>query len=229
MSGLAMTQSTSGMTAALPRWRRSAFSAFIERHFKWLHRPAGGPADPGAFDLSAAVLALGQFRQLRFRDSRPCLRRAEEFHHRHRRSQCAIGAAADHHPVGGECGDRVPARPRAGARHGEAIPRPRAGHGDPDHSAVHQPGDRRPVLGALPAATLRPGRLYPHPIAGPAGGDQLADPKPLVLHRHRHRRCLAVDALHVRHPARRAGGHTRPSLRGGGARRGLDDSRPSSM
>jgi multiple sugar transport system permease protein len=31
-----MTQSTSSMTAALPRWRRSAFSAFVEQHFKWL-------------------------------------------------------------------------------------------------------------------------------------------------------------------------------------------------
>ena len=31
-----MMQSTSSMTAALPRWRRSAFSAFIERHFKWV-------------------------------------------------------------------------------------------------------------------------------------------------------------------------------------------------
>ena len=31
-----MTQSTPSMTAALPRWRRSAFSAFIERHFKWV-------------------------------------------------------------------------------------------------------------------------------------------------------------------------------------------------
>jgi multiple sugar transport system permease protein len=31
-----MMQNPSSMAAALPRWRRSAFSAFIERHFKWV-------------------------------------------------------------------------------------------------------------------------------------------------------------------------------------------------
>src|SRR5215475_3867412 len=33
---MAHSMSGSGMAAGLPRWRRSAFSEFVERHFKWL-------------------------------------------------------------------------------------------------------------------------------------------------------------------------------------------------
>ena len=43
------------------------------------------------------------------------------------------------------------------------------------------------------------GKLLGQPV-----DDQLADPDALELHRHHHRRRLAVDAVHVRDPARRA-------------------------
>src|SRR5215475_483815 len=33
---MAHSMSGSGMAAGLPRWQRSAFSEFVERHFKWL-------------------------------------------------------------------------------------------------------------------------------------------------------------------------------------------------
>ena len=42
---------------------------------------------------------------------------------------------------------------------------------------------------------------------------------PWVYIADRPRRRLAMDAVHVRHPARGAGGHPAPSLRGGGTRR----------
>ena len=58
-----------------------------------------------------------------------------------------------------------------------------------------------PVLVAAPAAAVRPRRLSAGPAAAAAGRDRLADPDPLELHRHHHGRRLAVDALHVRHPA----------------------------
>ena len=181
---------------------------------------AGGAADPGLLDLPDAVLALGRFRQLRFPDSRPRLRRAPEFP-RSSTTRCAWSSLGLTIALSVTVvAHRVRARPGAGARDGEDVPRPRARHVDPDHSAVHQPGDRRPVLGALPAAALRSRRLSAEPAARPAGRDQLGRRGPLGLYLHRHRRCLAVDAVHVRHPARRARGDPAASLRGGRARRG---------
>ena len=53
----------------------------------------------------------------------------------------------------------------------------------------------------------------------PAGRDQLADPDALELHRHHRRRRLAVDAVHVRDPARGPRGDPARDVRGGGDRR----------
>ena len=84
---------------------------------------------------------------------------------------------------------------------------------------VHQPGDRRPVVGAVPAEALRPRRLPAEPAARPPGRDQLGRRGSLGLFRDRPGRRLAMDAVHVRHPAGGVGGHPAASLRGGGARR----------
>ena len=118
-------------------------------------------------------------------------------------------------------GGRHRIRPRtgAGAGDGEDVPRPRDRHVDPDHPAVHQSGDRRPILGAVSAAAVRTCRLPPEPTRGPPGGDQLGRRSPLGLHLDHRRRRLAVDPVHVRHPARRPGGDTAAPLRGGRAGR----------
>ena len=81
----------------------------------------------------------------------------------------------------------------------------------------------------VPAAAVRPGGLPAEPTARASGDDQLADRDALGLYRDRPRRRLAVDAVHVRHPARRAGGHSAASLRGGRARRRPRASDVSSM
>ena len=51
--------------------------------------------------------------------------------------------------------------------------------------------------------------------------DHLVDPVPVELDLDRRHGCLAVDAVHVRHPPRRARRDPGRRLRGGGARRGL--------
>ena len=54
-------------------------SAWTERHFDWLLVAPGGAGDPRVVALPAAVLALGRVRQLRLPDSRPRLRRLQNF------------------------------------------------------------------------------------------------------------------------------------------------------
>ena len=65
------------------------------------------------------------------------------------------------------------------------LPRPRPGHVDPDRAAVHQPGHRRPGLGAPAAAAVRPDQLSPRPAARRRRHDRLADRKPVELRRAR--------------------------------------------
>ena len=65
------------------------------------------------------------------------------------------------------------------------------------------------------------------PAPRPRRDDQLADREPVELHRAHPRRRLAVDAVHVRHPARRADRDPAEPLRGGRARRRRRAGRPS--
>ena len=53
-----------------PPAARRALSGWTDRHFDWLLVAPAVAADPGAVDLSAALLGLGRVRQLRLPDSR---------------------------------------------------------------------------------------------------------------------------------------------------------------
>ena len=131
----------------------------------------------------------------------------------------ALVAAADGMAFG--CQRRHRIRSRAGCRadDGAQFSRPRSDHVDPDRAAVHQPGHRRPGLDAASAAALRADQLHPQPGPRTGGHDRLDDREPLALRVSDRRRRLAMDAVHVRHPAGRPDRDPAKPLRGGGTRR----------
>ena len=203
-------------------------SAWTDRHFKWL---MVAPAALLILALSIYPLLFSlwvNFVNYDFQIPGHDFVGLENFSQVVARSVGRFIAGPDGSAVAHRGRHRVRARTSACARHGEDLPRPRRHHVDPDHTAVHQPGDRRPVLGAVPATAFRPCRLSARPAARPSRQDQLGRRGSLGLYRHRHRRCLAMDPVHVRHPARRPRGDSTASLRGGRARWDQQPVEPSS-
>src|ERR1700733_1550975 len=174
---------------------------------------------PGLFDLPTFVLALGRLRQLRLPDSGPRLRGAAELPRDRRRSPCLVVAWPDDRVVDHGSRHRVRSWARARARDGEDVPGTRDRHVDPHHPPIHQPGHCRPVVGAVPAKTLRSCRLPVEPAHWPPGRNQLDRRGSVGLFLDCAGRRVAVDTVHVRDPSRGVGGRSAAPLRGGGARR----------
>ena len=180
---------------------------------------AGDAADPRVLDLPALVFAVGRFRQLRLPNSGPRLRRAPEFPAGPGRPIGLVVAWSHDRSIRDRGRHRIRTGARPRARDGENLQGTRDRHVDPHHPAVYQPGHRRSVLGAVPAKALRPRGLPLEPAAPSSSGYQLGRRNAVGLYLDRPRRRLAMDPVHVRHPARRTRGHSPASLRGGGARR----------
>ena len=216
---------------ARPRSAAPAIAGFVEwsdRHFKWLLvAPAVAP-DPGAVDLSAAVLDLGRLRQLRFPGSRPRLCRPEELSSRWCSIRSPAGRCRDRHAVGRATS---PSNSCSAWRWRSRWSRRFRGRGV-IMSILIMPLFISPVIVGQAWALLLQRPFGPtNYLLGQLLGREVTiswlTQSPWNFICPHPRRRLAMDALHVRHPARRADRDPAASLRGGRARRRRAPGRPS--
>ena len=207
------------MQAAAAPPRLSAFARWSDRHFKWLLvAPAVAP-HPGAVDLSAALLAGRLLHQLRLPGAGPRLRRAEEFR------------AGGVRPVARWSlvltamlsGASVAIEFVLGLAVALTMVRDFRGRGL-IMSILIVPLFISPVIVGqawtlLLQRPFGPTNYILSQILGQEVTISWLTESPWLYHLAHPRRRLAVDAVHVRHPARRADRDPAQPLRGGRARR----------